>query len=231
MKIFENEDLESFQDRDSGAVFADIEFRNCYFRSCIVSVTKDPALRSYVKNVTLRQCSQRGCAIYSGIFENVVVDGLKTNTQLVQVWGAVFKHVVLRGNIDRLMISPNVDVKGERPAVQVAFDQANSEYYRHVDWALDISEGAFKDLWIQGVPAHLIRRNPESQVVVTREKAMAGEWRELSLHEQIWSLALRRFLEGKDDAVVLVAPKRHRKFRRYVEDLRTLQQAGVAEPD
>jgi hypothetical protein len=30
---------------------------------------------------------------------------------------------------------------------------------------------------------------------------------------------------------VLVAPKRHAKFRNYQEDLRLLQDAGVAEPD
>jgi hypothetical protein len=31
--------------------------------------------------------------------------------------------------------------------------------------------------------------------------------------------------------LVLIAPKRHRKFPLYLEDLKLLREAGVAEPD
>lgn len=231
MKTFENQEFESFDDRDSRAVFSDIEFRKCHFRSCIVSVTKDPALRSLVKNVRMSQCSQRGCTIYSGIFENVVVDGFSTNGQLVQTWGAVFNQVVLRGKIDRLMISSVVEVMGDEPEVQEAFDTANAEYYRDVEWALDISDGEFKELSIKGVPAELIRRDPETQVVVKREKAMSGEWQDLPFNENLWPVTLQLFLKGDEGDVVLVAPKRHAKFDRYLDDIRTLQKAGIAEQD
>jgi len=231
MKTFENQDFDSFEDRDSRAVFSDIEFRKCCFRSCIISVTKDPALRSVVKNVRMSQCSQRGCTIYPGVFENVVIDGLNTNGQLVQSWGAAFNQVVLRGKIDRLMLSSIVDVMGDEPDVQDAFDRANAEYYRNVEWALDIRDGEFKELSIKGVPAELIRRDPETQVVVTREQAANSNWQELPFHENLWPITLQLFLKGTDADVILAAPKRHPKFRRYLEDIRTLQKAGVTQQD
>ena len=99
---------------------------------------------------------------------------MKTNGDL-QTWGAVFKHVMFRGKIDLLMISPAIKGGMAPPETQRAFDAANDQYYRGVDWALDISQADFVDCDIQRVPANLVRRDPETQVVVTRERAMRGE--------------------------------------------------------
>jgi hypothetical protein len=121
-------------------------------------------------------CHQRGCAIHGAIIENTVVDGLATHGQLLQIWGAVFNQVVLKGKIDRLMISadvlPSVLLEeGDRQREIQAFRAADSLYYRNVEWALDISQGEFRELCLRGLPAHLVRRDPETQIVVTREKA------------------------------------------------------------
>jgi hypothetical protein len=100
---------------------------------------------------------------------------------------------------------------------------ANANFYDRVAWALDISEGEFKELDIRGIPAHLIRRDPETQFVLTREKALQGRWRDLEFQETVWYTWIAHFLKSGDSAVVLIAPKRHRKF------LQLLRAAGVAE--
>lgn len=238
MQVYENREFndDSFDDRDSGALFCNIEFRNCYFQSCTLSITHDPALRSTVRNVRLTNCSQRGCSLNAAIVEDVVVDGFKTNGQLFQTWGAVFNRVVLRGKIDRLMLSNDVLPRGDvNPPYQYenvdAFRQANADYYRHVDWALDISQGEFKELCVRDLPAHLIRRDPETQVLVTRQKVLQGGWKELEFRENLWPVSLDLFLQREEPSMILIAPKRHAKFRDYLADLRLLQEAGVAEPD
>jgi len=231
MHIFRNQRFEHFTDRDSGAVLGDAEFHNCYFEGCALSITDDPKKRCIIRNVKLVNCSQRGCSIDPAIIEDVLVEGFNTNGQLVQTWGAAFNRVVLRGEIDRLMISSVVDVMGDKPQVQEAFDKANAEYYGNVEWALDISQGEFKELDIRGLPARLIRRDPETQVVVTRAKAAEGKWKDLPYRDTLWKSWLTSFLDENESEVVLVAPKRHRKFRDYLADLKLLQEAGVAEPD
>jgi len=231
MQIYRDQKFEHFIDRDSGATLSDAEFHNCYFQGCTLSITDDPERRCTIRNVKLVNCSQRGCSIDPAIIEDVLVDSLDTHRQPVQIWGAVFNRVVLRGNIDRLMISSVVDVMGDKPQVQQAFDEANAEYYRNVEWALDISQGEFKELDIRGLPARLIRRDPETQIVVTREKAAEGGWRDLPFRERRWATSLNLLLNFDLPDKVLVAPKRHRKFRDYLADLRLLQEAGVAEPD
>lgn len=229
-KILEDQAFYDFYDRDSAGVFEDLEFRRCVFVSSRISMTRNPSLRSTVRNIKIVNCEQRGCALEAAILEDVLVDGLKTNGVL-RCWAAGFKHAVLRGKIGRILISSAVATGTATPEQQRAFDEANAAYYKSVDWALDISEAEFEECDIRRVPAHLIRRDPETQVVVKREKAMLGKWRELDLSKAYWAGWLDLFLKDGDSDIVLVAPKRHKKFRQLLDGLKLLRDAGVAELD
>jgi hypothetical protein len=230
MRIFERQEFRSIYDQDSGSVFDGLEFRRCKFESCAIGMTRDPRLRTTVRNVRLLDCERRGCTMYAAIVEDVLVQGLRTNG-LLQTWAAVYKHVVLRGRVGRVMISPALALGTAPPSEQRAFDEANAAFYLSVDWALDITEAEFEEGEIQRVPARLVRRDPETQVVVTRESAMRGEWRRLDLSRTHWATSLEFFLERGDPDVVLVAPKRDRRFRQLLDGLKMLRDAGVAEPD
>jgi hypothetical protein len=230
MHVYEDQTFERVFDRDSAATFCDAEFRRCRFQTCALSVTLSTKLRSTARDLKLINCEEKACGIWGAIVEEVVVDGLKTSDML-QTWAAVFKHVVLRGRIGRIMISnrvaPVMEVTSEHLQ---AFSQANAAYYAKVDWALDISQAEFQDCDIRGVPARLIRRDPETQVVVTRPKALAGEWRRLDLGRTHWPTAIEFMLEREDEDAVLVAPKRARNFKDLHAGLKLLREAGVAEP-
>lgn len=228
MKRYEDQEFVQWYDR-GGAVYSDVELIRCRFESSGLSITRDVAQRSTFRNLRLFKCAQRGSAVESAILENIVVDGLKTNG-LLQVWGAVFQHVTLRGKIDRLMISPAIAAGLATPAQQRAFDEANAAYYRDVDWAIDITEAEFQECELQGVPANLIRRDPETQVVVRREHALSSRWRDVDLSRTHWATSLEFFLHRGDPEVVLVAGKRDRKFSELVQGLRKLQEIGVADP-
>ncbi len=178
------------------------------------------------------QCEVVGFLIGPAVFEDVVVDGLRTPGDLLITWGAVFKHITLKGNIGRIMLNSVISPPGlAKPHEQRAFDEANAAYYATVDWALDIREARFEECDIRGIPARLIRRDPESQVVVTREKALQGKWREIDLSDTWWDVAIEFMLEDGEPDVVLVAPKRHPQYRVLLEGLKKLRDAGVAEPD
>jgi hypothetical protein len=236
MRVFENKTLKSLYDQESGAVFADMEFRSCDFESCVLSMAGRPARRSTVRNVRLLHCSQRGCRANCAVFEDVLIDDLATNGQLLQTFGAVFNRTVLRGKIDRLMLSNDVlpsilKDDSERQQEIEAFRSANAEFYRRVEWALDISTGEFRELDLRGIPGHLVRRDPETQVLVLRERALKMEWVGLDFKENLLPTTLQLFLEGQDSSLVYAAPKRHPKFRRYLDDVKLLRRAGIAEPD
>jgi hypothetical protein len=183
----------------------------------------------------MTECSVAGGNIDTAIVEESIVDGLKI-AGLFLIFGAVFKHVTLIGKIDRLMIANDVMPslllhEDYRSQEVLSFRHANAEYYRNVDWALDISHGQFRELEIRGIPSRLIRRDPETQVVVTRQKALTGEWRDLPFVNRVAAFSLDYMLRQEWQDTVLIAPKRHRKFALYLQDLNLLREAGIAEPD
>jgi hypothetical protein len=230
MKLFQNQTFQRFRDSNSAAIFSDFEFRKCHFLSGLISMTLDPKLRSTVRNVKLISCENTGGSLGPAILEDVMVDGLKTHC-LFQSWGAVFKHVTLKGKIGRMMFSPAVAPGVANRNQQQAFDDANAAYYTSVDWALDLREAEVEEMDIRRIPAHLIRRDPETQIVITRAKAARGEWRQLDLSKTYWRTAIQGFLNDGDPDLVLVAPKRSKKFRDMLAGLKLLRDAGVAEPD
>ena len=229
-RVFEDETFVQFYD-DGGSEFSDLVFRRCKFISSAISITMDPRNRSTVRSVRLENCSVQGCALDCAIVEDVVVDGLKTSA-LHQSWGAVFKHVILRGKIGRLMFSPLISPLQDDPEAQRALDEANARYYEGVDWALDISEADAQELDLRGVPGSLIRRDPETQVLVTRKAAMTGEWRNLKqVMDCEFRVAIEFMLEDGRQDVVLAAPRRDRDFKQLMGAIEELRAAGIAEPD
>jgi hypothetical protein len=234
MHTIDGKTFESFYDQESSALFSDFELRHCCFESCALSMTSVPSRRSTVRNVRLFDCAERGCRLDAAVLEDVLVSGLKTHGQLLQTFGAVFNKVSLRGKIDRLMISndvlPSILMdETDRQSIIAKFRRANAEYYQNIEWAVDISGGQFKELDIRGIPAALIRRDPETQIVITRQIAEQGAWRELAFKETLWRTWIEHFLHTDESDTVLVAPKLHPKFRNYLDDIRLLREAGIAE--
>jgi hypothetical protein len=85
------------------------------------------------------------------------------------------------------------------------------------------------------VPARLVRRDPETQVVITRERIMEEAWRKLDLDDYT-KVGLEAFLEEQARGAqaldtVLTVPKRGPDIKKRVAGLRKLQAAGIAEPD
>jgi hypothetical protein len=230
MQLFENQTFHGLDDFESSATFSDLSFKNCIFESCSLSAGRWPQTRSTVRNVSVEQCRAYGCHVAAAIVEDSIIDGLKTG-DILQTWGTVFRHVVLRGKIGRLMISRDFFTTPGGAEQERAFDLANAEYYRHVDWALDISQGEYSELDIRSVPGHLIRRNPETQAVIKRKRLVDSDWRKLPFHTGVTQVIFDLFLNRGDPDVTYVAGQRSKKFRDMVADIELLRKEGIAEPD
>ena len=63
-QVFEGQELRhrGFVKADTGVVFENYEFRNCYFESFSLPSGTDPSLRPTIRNVQIYGCGQRGCA-------------------------------------------------------------------------------------------------------------------------------------------------------------------------
>jgi len=177
--------------------------------------------------VKLIQCEQLGSALYTAIVEDVLVDGCKTNG-LFDVWGAVFKHVVIKGDVGQVITRWAVPFSRMTPKKQRILNEANASYYAGIDWALDIREARFEEADLCDVPARLVLRDPETQFILRREKALEGKWKSM-LSGTYWDGYIDYFLERGVEDEVMVAPKRSSQFRKSLDVLLALRDAGVVE--
>ena len=233
MKEYIGRTFNSLHDRGEALSLGPARLVECEFVNCHLSLTKVFEKRSTVRGVHLQRCSVKGGSVGPAILEEVTVEDLASN-DLLLVWGALFRHVKLSGRIGKLKLNPFVDPVDRSVPTQGPLEAFRERYYGSVDWALDISEARFVEFDFRGIPARLVRRDPESQVVVTRGRALAPGWRDrVSSSNRLWPFVIRLFLQDGDQDIVLVAPlgAPRRKRDELLAGLRELRALGVAEPD
>jgi hypothetical protein len=218
----------------AGSVVADVSLEQCEIFGCGVDVAVDPALRPQFRNITLINNIAGPVGIDGAAFSDVIIDGVRTLGNLIRVNGCIFRRVALKGFVESLII--NRHVSGMLPAdLRTTYESANNAFWRDMaegnDWALDISQISGR-VSVRGIPASVIRRDPETQVIMTFEQAFAGEWREVVHPENAAILGSIKLLLDKGwGDVVLIADRNSADFRRNVAVLRELQRIGAALPE
>jgi len=224
--------FDSLFDRGEALEIEGLKLVGCTFQWCGFALTTEISRRSIVRNVQLLNCRENGCEVGPGVLEDVTIADLQTNDLLI-LWGTVFSRVALTGRIGKVKINPYVDAVDRSERTQGPFDEFRDRFYSSIDWALDISDARFKEFDYRGIPSHLIRRDPETQMLVTRERALADGWRgKLSPGNVHWPFVIDLFLSDGDPDLVLVvplgAPKKKRD--RLLSELNELRDLGVVTP-
>jgi hypothetical protein len=226
MMVIESRTFRELVDR-AGASIADSEFRRCVFRHCLVS-GESAEYRPRIRNVVAIGCEEFNSRVSEAVIEDVTVDGLRVNDLFI-VSDCAFKHVVLKGKMSRLKITSGFAGRAKKlPKLQAELDAANEQFYKNVDWALDISNAEFEDFSISGVPLPLIRRDPETQVIFPAAVALGQEWRGIPEFTKAWGPRINALLKvGRGPELLLVAAKSHGDFRIELDGLNALRRAGL----
>jgi hypothetical protein len=224
--------------RHNCQVIADYALANCTFEGFAGFVpdwsNPDPRLRPTIRDVTLWNTNACSAFLEGAIIDEVTVNTTKVGKAPLFLRGSVYRHATLKGRIGRIEIRgkmfPPLDLpKEDRERIEFMWDLANAAYYQTVDWALDITQARYGSLSISGVPAKMIRRNPENTAVVTRERAMSTSWQDIPVKNRLFSNVISQFIgEGYDD-VVLIACPRSKRYNEQIADLQILRDSGAAE--
>ena len=225
----------SLVDRGDTLLIENIQVERCEFDFCGLCETIDINRRTTVRNVHINNCMiQNHTSIGPAILEDVFITDLKIQDLFI-LWDPLFKHVTLKGKIGDIKVNSvaglNMDIK---PEIQASFNAAKKLFYNNVNWAIDISEAKLRHLELWGVPSHLVRRDPESQVIVKRIKALQANWRE-KLHPENteWPHWIEMLLQFEEPDIILAAPKAlpRKKYEKLLDGLKDLREIGLAEPD
>jgi hypothetical protein len=236
MRTIENESFYALFDRGEKLFLKDIRLEGCSFTHSGISMTTDVNRMTTVRNAQLINCTVDGVSVGPTIFHDVTITNLRTSDLFI-VWCPYLDRVTLSGEIGKMKINATARPSTFGNEKQRAFDDYRSEFYADVDWALDISEARFREFDIDGVPSRLVRRDPESQIVVTRERALQvatpGWETRLRSTDTHLPFTIKLFLSDGDPELILVAPLGAAKAERdaMLRGLRELRAIGLAEPD
>jgi hypothetical protein len=235
MRVIEGATLNCQGKYDIPRLLEDVEFRRCTVEICQSPPRqRGPEDRPVIRNVRLVRCHVTASDLPPVIAEDCEIDTIwfhrgKWGPQ--RMVGCAFRHVVIRGNVTgSLAFTPGPAVPGLRAVEDATRDSyvvANRRFYEGVDWALDIREARFTSVeFSSGIPAALIRRDLETQVVLRRSSLVDGSWqaRVKDTLATIWIEDL--LLSGFDDCV-LVAAKRGRGFSKEIAAIGSLRDAGL----
>jgi hypothetical protein len=236
MKEFQSETFRGLYDRGGKLRIEEMRFAGCIFDHCALSLTTDISRMSEIRTVELVDCRMNCCESGPMILSDVTVNKLRM-TDLLILWCPYLNRVVLAGAIGSMKINAAADPSTFGNDRQRPFDAFRDRFYVGVEWALDISKARSRNFDVRGVPGRLIRRDPESQILVTRERALkvaAPGWEKyLDPSNKLWPFMINLFLSDGDPDTVLVAPLGAPKAKRdlLLEGLRELRMIGLAEPD
>jgi hypothetical protein len=242
--VFRNEKIKQFNDSPTlfqhrQCVYENIQFFGCDFENCHLRRELEFERRTFVRNVGLVDCSWRRCSLGTAILQDVCVDTLKCNERSAIGMGwPLLHHVVIRGKVNKLSIAadPLVEAGPSADSTRMAYHRIRVDFYSSIDWALDISGAELAYARILGIPARLIRRDRESQAVITREKADIERWNKvwpsLDLVKQTdFITAIDRFVKSHDEDQVLVAGKLAKDFDLQLAAIKQLRNVGLVEPE
>ncbi len=232
MKAYQRQTFDLDNVKLGPGVYADYEFDRCTFSCAPFAYPHHPRDRPTVRNCKLVNCEVQAPDVDGFVAEECLLDTLRARGE---VWliGTLFNHVVLRGRLGSLIFTAHPLGGGDADTLRkkATFARADEAYYGHVDWALDIREAEFYACDLRYVPGHLVRRDSETQALVWRENLQRHDLNQLRYPASAWEVSLGMFAESGLPSLVLVAGKRHPKFKRQLEELKELRGLGIAEPD
>ncbi|MER7309883.1 hypothetical protein E5082_31555 [Streptomyces griseoluteus] len=191
------------------------------FRGCAIAQFEHP-LGMVVRAGKLRRCKAVGCSVHGVRFEEILAENL-TFSKLTEFAACAFRHVELKGRIGPFITTP-AHYSLPADAAQ-AFRDSLVEYYRDVDWALDISAAEFSDASIYMVPGDLVKRDEDTQFLL-RRSAFESFADPLPAVAEIYR---GRFSLTPFDSYVAIAPVRSKNFKEIRDGLMELKRMGLAE--
>jgi hypothetical protein len=216
----------------SGELHArDAIFDRCSFDNC-------NARGGVVENVVASDCETWACSLHNVELRDCTVTNLRTSVgggggkrSPLFLWGVLAHHLTLRGRIGGLIWNPP---RTSSDSASADISAARRFYAGVQDWALDVSEARFTSVpsLAFAPPGGLVRRDPETQPLVTRDGA-ARVLRRLPVATSVWTVVLDEFVRSPwPDETVLVPALGARKEQRDRDrrELERLGQLGAFEP-
>lgn len=221
---YENQEFQHLRLGERPHSFESISVRGGELFDCVIVQVDDPAYPIRVVDSEIAGTRLVNSGAFGVWFEDVTVADCPTPADPVFLDGCLFRHVVLRGRLGSWQFRemPN-SIPGD---IRQAFAEVGRQYYAECEYALDMTEAVFESVSMYCLPGKLIRRDPETQFLVRKEKLVSAD---LSMLPRSMQRRLKRASRGPFDSTVLVVGREEPDFKESLAAHRQLIDIGIAE--
>ncbi|QKV74195.1 hypothetical protein [Amycolatopsis sp. Hca4] len=221
---YEDQEFRHLRLDERPRTLAGISVRGGELFDCAIVQVDDPAYPIRVIDSAITGTQLVNSAAVGVRFEDITVTDCPTPADPVYLDGCLFRHVVLRGRLGSWIF-------GEMPKSvpddrREAFAEAERQFYAKGEYALDISEAVFESASMFSLPGALVRRDPETQFLVHKERLAGADLSKLPRSVQRW---LKRVARSPFDSTVLVVGRDEADFKESLAFHRQLVDLGIAE--
>lgn len=222
--VYEGQKFHDLRHIDEPCVVSGVTVRNCEFSGCVFGQRVDSEYPIRVQDATVARTRFVNNSVSGVLFEDVTVEDCVTSGDPMILNGCLFRRVTLRGQVGSWVI--NNAARSVREDVRADFAQAERRFYATGEYALDISEALFESASLFFLPGDLIKRDPETQFLVRKEKVVGAD---LSKVPATLRTDLKLAERNPYDSTVLVVGREDEDFDEYLAMHRQLVDIGLAE--
>ncbi|WP_158226878.1 hypothetical protein [Amycolatopsis vastitatis] len=221
---YENQEFQHLRLVDRQRTLAGISVRGGELFDCVIVQVDDPAYPIRIVDSEIAGTRLVNSAAFGVRFEDVTVTDCPTPADPVFLDGCLFRHLVLRGRLGSWLFREMP--KSIPDDLRKAFAEAEQRFYAEGEYALDITEAVFESASMFSLPGDLVRRDPETQFLVRKER-LAGA--DLSMLPRATQRRLKRAARSPFDSTVLVVGRDEPDFKESLASHRQLVDLGIAE--
>ncbi|MET9263863.1 hypothetical protein [Amycolatopsis sp. NPDC004079] len=224
IETYVNQEFRRLRHLDAACNFCEMSFENCHFDNCVLLQDSDPSYPIEVKDVSVSGGSLTNSSAVGTSFERVSLSSCQTPGDPIAPQGCVFSEVKLRGSMGSWIFT---DMHSSIPEeTRAEFLEAEREFYKNVDFALDVSEGIFETADMFYLPGDLVVRDPETQVLIRKSRLATAD---VSRLPRLMVRLLRRVEKNPYDSTAFVVGRDREDFDEALAELQLLVDLGIAE--
>jgi hypothetical protein len=208
--------------------FGNYRLDRCLFEKCVIGFNSIPFSnkRDVARDCEITDCTVSHCVLGRAIVQSTIVRRLAGD--MLMCWGTLFDRVRLEGKISPMLLHGRPRVGATR-AESLGWRRFAAEFYKGVEWALDISDAEFVDFSIRtdAVPLNLVKRDRETQFIVSASSlSKVANIAALGLSEYASTVIELMREEGCSEALLIAPRGDPRLFDGVLKDCEMLRGLG-----
>lgn len=182
-------------------------FDSCIFDNCYIGKDSNIDNLECIKSVQFNNCKFIHTYICTCLLEGVVFENVSF-MDYGRFMSTLFNRVIFKGKFNSFSIQRLALLGDKNAKQQMLINNYRENFYKNIDWAIDISQAKLSEFYCDSIPTNLIIRDPDTQFVISKNNFNDLDLLDVSFRKNFKYLTsiLEDFLNGEQNEMIIAVP-------------------------